>query len=207
MYLPPVTTFCSCLTKPLKMILIVSLGHVIDRYNSRMNLLCGLLCQQKKRKKINSSILSFFDVTIYLEFNPDIISDYLKWSPVSNLRKFLRFTRGFLYRQLNSSTGCFSFPQLFVETFQEQHGYFVFLFAHRVTNTGRAPAAKITWNGAPAAKMCDTDHTLTRQDSTSSTAKATQDHKTSSESGHLYFRHFQNVILFFRKLGSPSGVW
>ena len=34
----------------------------------------------------------FFDVVIRLEFNVDVISEKLEWSPVPHLRKLLRFT-------------------------------------------------------------------------------------------------------------------
>ena len=69
-----------------------------------------MLTQEKKELLF----LSFFHVIIRLEFNLDVISDKLEWSPVPYLRKALRFTKGF-NRLVNSSTSGYSFLKLLVE--------------------------------------------------------------------------------------------
>ena len=66
--------------------------------------------RQKKRNKLKLLTLSFFDIIIHLELNLHVISDKLEWSPVSHLRKLLRFPKAF-YLLVNSNTGGFSFLQ------------------------------------------------------------------------------------------------
>ena len=134
-------------------------------------------------------LLSFLDVIIRLKFNPDVISDKLERSPVFHLRILLRFTKEF-YRLLNSSTGCFSILQVLVETFHKNHGSFVIYCpqGHQYRTSTSCQEG-----------TCDTHHTLTLHDSTSSTVTAAQDHKTSSEISRLYVGHFQNEILFFEE--------
>lgn len=101
-YLSLVRTSFIGLTKPLKMIIIAWLHAAIYRWNSRRNLLCGLLCQHKKRKKNWNCQFSHFSAS--LSASKSILSSSpisFEWSPVSNLRKPLRLTK------VNSSTGCF----------------------------------------------------------------------------------------------------
>ena len=58
------------------MFIIAWLRAAIDRWNSRRNLSCGLLCQQKKRKKTETvNSLIFPRHYLSLEINVVIISD------------------------------------------------------------------------------------------------------------------------------------
>ena len=85
---------------------------------------------------------------------------------------------------------------MLVETFYEHHGSFVIYwplgFQHRTSTSCQEGT-------------CNTDHTLTLEDSASSTVTATQDHKTSSKIGRLYVEPFQNEISFRRNLEVHPG--
>ena len=107
--------------------------------------------------------LSFIDIIIRLEFNLDVIADKLEWGPVPHLRKLFRFTKAF-HQLVNSSTGRFSFLQVLVETIHEYQGSLVIYcpqgHQHRSSTSCREGT-------------CGNDHTLTLQDSASSTMTAT----------------------------------
>ena len=119
--------------------------------------------RQKKRNKLKMLTLSFFDIIIHLELNLHVISDKLEWSPVSHLRKLLRFPKA-LYGLVNSNTGGFSFLQVLLETFHEHHGRFGIYcpqgHQHRTSTSCQEGT-------------CDTDHTFALQHSASSTVTAT----------------------------------
>ena len=117
-------------------------------------------CNIRKNKEF--LLLAVFNV-LCLEFNLDVISNELQGGPVSHFRKLHRFAKEF-YRWVNSSSGGFSFLQVLVETFHKHQRSFIIYckkgHQHRTSTSCQE-------------STCNTDHTLTLQDSASSTVTAT----------------------------------